>query len=389
MYSVRSSQINPFTVMQLLQRAQEFEAKGKRVVHFEVGEPDFVTAEPIVAAGIEALQQGKTKYTSAQGVLPLREKISEYYANQGLDVAVSRIQITSGASGGLVLLAGLLLDPGDVMLITDPGYPCNKVFARLVGAETKAIHLEAERGFQLTLQDVQSAWEDNIKGILLASPSNPTGTMLAAAELAQISEWVQQQGGFVILDEIYQGLVYGNSPYGSGLAINDNLFVLNSFSKFFGMTGWRLGWVVIPENAEERFTKLAQNLVISPSSIAQHAALVAFSKDAMTIHEQRVTEFAQRAKRLAAGLLELGFRIPVMPEGAFYLYVDVSHTGMPSEEFCWRLIEEYQVAVTPGKDFGAYRSDQFVRFAYTTGDDAIDLGLERIASALQAWGVNP
>ena len=311
MYSVRSSQINPFTVMQLLQRAQEFEAEGKRVVHFEVGEPDFVTAEPIVAAGIEALQQGKTKYTSAQGVLPLREKISEYYANQGLDVAVSRIQITSGASGGLVLLAGLLLDPGDVMLITDPGYPCNKVFARLVGAETKAIHLEAERGFQLTLQDVQSAWEDNIKGILLASPSNPTGTMLAAAELAQISEWVQQQGGFVILDEIYQGLVYGNSPYGSGLAIDDHLFVLNSFSKFFGMTGWRLGWVVIPESAEERFTKLAQNLVISPSSIAQHAALVSFSKDAMTIHEQRADEFSQRAKQLAAGLQNWvsGFRL--------------------------------------------------------------------------------
>ncbi|MEC7420509.1 MAG: aminotransferase class I/II-fold pyridoxal phosphate-dependent enzyme [Pseudomonadota bacterium] len=387
MYSVRSSEINPFTVMQLLQRASEFEAEGKRVVHFEVGEPDFVTAEPIVKAGIAALQEGKTKYTPAQGVLSLREKISKYYAKQGLDIAVSRVQITSGASGGLVLLAGLLLDPGDVMLITDPGYPCNKVFARLVGAATKAIHLEAEHGFQLTLPDVQNAWEDNTKGILLASPSNPIGTMLAANELALISDWVKQQGGFVILDEIYQGLVYGNSPYSSGLQVNDDLLVLNSFSKFFGMTGWRLGWVVIPENAQERFTKLAQNLVISPSSIAQNAALAAFSREAMVIHERRATEFAQRAQRLAKGLIDLGFKIPVMPEGAFYLYVDVSHTGMPSEEFCWRLIEDYQVAVTPGKDFGAYRSDQFVRFAYTTGDDSIDLGLERMAIALRDWGV--
>ena len=273
------------------------------------------------------------------------------------------------------------------MLITDPGYPCNKVFARLVGAATKAIHLEAEHGFQLTLPDVQNAWEDNTKGILLASPSNPTGTMLAANELARISDWVKQQGGFVILDEIYQGLVYGNSPYSSGLQVNDDLLVLNSFSKFFGMTGWRLGWVVIPENAQERFTKLAQNLVISPSSIAQNAALAAFSREAMVIHERRATEFAQRAQRLAKGLIDLGFKIPVMPEGAFYLYVDVSHTGMPSEEFCWRLIEDYQVAVTPGKDFGAYRSDQFVRFAYTTGDDSIDLGLERMAIALRDWGV--
>ncbi|NCF33710.1 MAG: aminotransferase class I/II-fold pyridoxal phosphate-dependent enzyme [Proteobacteria bacterium] len=388
MYSARSAEIQPFTVMQLLQRAQEFEGQGKQVVHFEVGEPDFTTAESIVEAGISALKEGKTKYTSAQGIMPLREQISAYYASQGLEVPVSRIQITSGASGGLVLLAGLLLDPGDRMLITDPGYPCNKVFARLVGAETKSIPLEPGRGFQLALNDVQAAWDNKTKGILLASPANPTGTMLAPNDLAQISQWTRQQGGFVILDEIYQGLVKDDSPYSSGLAIDNELFVLNSFSKFFGMTGWRLGWVVIPECAEERFTKLAQNLVISPSSIAQNAALATFSQEAMTVHEQRAKVFSQRGKKLAAGLLNLQFTIPVMPEGAFYLYVDVTHTGMGSDEFCWRLIEEYQVAVTPGKDFGVFNSDQFVRFAYTTDDDSIDLGLERVAAALKAWGVS-
>lgn len=374
--------------MQLLHRAQEFEAQGVRVVHFEVGEPDFATAPPIVEAGVEALRSGQTKYTAAQGIQPLREKISAYYRDQGLNVPISRIQITSGASGGLVLLAGLLLDPGDRMLITDPGYPCNKVFARLAGADTKAIALPAQRGFQLALADVESAWETQDRGILLASPANPTGTMLAASTLSEISKWVARRDGFVILDEIYQGLVHDEAPYTSGLAVSDDLFVLNSFSKFFGMTGWRLGWVVIPENATEGFTKLAQNLVISPSSIAQNAALEAFSEESMIVHRQRADEFSLRAKQLAAGLLDLGFSIPVMPAGAFYLYVDVAHTGMLSDEFCWRLIEEYQVAVTPGKDFGDFESDRFVRFAYTTDMASIDLGLERIGQALAAWGIS-
>ena len=291
--------------MQLLHRAQEFEAQGVRVVHFEVGEPDFATAPPIVEAGVEALRSGQTKYTAAQGIQPLREKISAYYRDQGLNVPISRIQITSGASGGLVLLAGLLLDPGDRMLITDPGYPCNKVFARLVGADTKAIALPAQRGFQLALADVESAWETQDRGILLASPANPTGTMLAASTLSEISKWVARRDGFVILDEIYQGLVHDEAPYTSGLAVSDDLFVLNSFSKFFGMTGWRLGWVVIPENATEGFTKLAQNLVISPSSIAQNAALEAFSEESMIVHRQRADEFSLRAKQLAAGDLGL------------------------------------------------------------------------------------
>jgi aspartate/methionine/tyrosine aminotransferase len=274
------------------------------------------------------------------------------------------------------------------MLITDPGYPCNKVFARLAGADTKAIALSAQRGFQLMLADVESAWEAQDRGILLASPANPTGTMLAASTLSEISKWVAGRDGFVILDEIYQGLVHDDAPYTSGLAVSDDLFVLNSFSKFFGMTGWRLGWVVLPENATERFTKLAQNLVISPSSIAQNAALEAFSEESMSVHRQRASEFSRRAKQLAAGLLELGFAIPVMPAGAFYLYVDVAHTGIPSDEFCWRLIEEYQVAVTPGKDFGDFESDRFVRFAYTTDIASIDLGLERIGQALAAWGIS-
>ena len=388
MFSARSNEIAPFVVMQLLQRAREYENQGKTVMHFEVGEPDFQTAEPILAAAQNAIAAGHTKYTSAQGIPELRERISCYYQSLGVAVEPERILVTSGASGGLTLLIGLLLDPDDELLITDPGYPCNDVFARLVGARPKAIKVHAKNRFQPTLDDFAAAWTENTRAALLASPGNPTGTMLAAGDLADMTVHATERQGFLILDEIYQGLNHGPVPYQTGLAVSDDLYILNSFSKFFGMTGWRLGWVVVPPQAIAPITKLAQNLFISPSTPAQYAALAAFDEDAMEIHLQRKEAFVQRAAVLSEGLQKLGFRIPVAPDGAFYLYVDISHTGMSSTEFCWRLIDEFQVAVTPGADFGGHHADHYVRFAYTTNIEAIGLGLERIEDALIEWGIN-
>ncbi|HAL40913.1 MAG TPA: aminotransferase [Gammaproteobacteria bacterium] len=389
MFATRCEEIAPFTVMQLLQRAAELEAEGQRVVHFEIGESDFPTATPILDAATMALKHGRTKYTPAQGIPELRAAISSFYASNGVAVAADRIIVTAGASGGLVLLASLLLNPGDELLITDPGYPCDGVFAHLVGARPRSLPVTASGRFQPTPESIQKAWSDRCAGMLLASPTNPTGTMSSRLELDGIIKTVAAQGGFFILDEIYQHLVHRPRDYCSGLELSDDIYVLNSFSKFFGMTGWRLGWVVVPQQAVAPITKLAQNLFICPSAPAQYAALAALEPEAMSIHAERRDIFADRAAALSQRLTALGFTIPVMPDGAFYLYVDVTHTGMDATEFCWRLMNEYAVAVTPGTDFGKVDADRYVRFAYTNDLASIDLGCARIAEALQAWGVAP
>lgn len=384
MYSTLSKEISPFTVLQLVHRASEFEKQGHRVVHFEIGEPDFTTAEPIVKKAQSSINQGLTKYTSAQGISELRNSISNFYKDQGIEVSRDRIIVTSGASGGLILLSSLLLNPGDEMLITDPSYPCNEVFTKLVGGVPKKIIVTAENIFQPTLQDIKDAWTEKTKGILLASPANPTGTLLDSSKIDEIQKFVETKGGFFILDEIYQT---PTNTYTSGLNFNQDIFVLNSFSKYFGMTGWRLGWIVAPDTAVDPLIKLAQNLFISPSSPAQYAALAAFEEDAMVIHKERQEVFQTRAKLLAQGLMDLGFVIPVLPEAAFYLYVDISHTKMDSNDFCWKLMEEYKVAATPGYDFAEFNAGNYVRFAFTTDEESIVLGLQRIKEALIDWEV--
>jgi aspartate/methionine/tyrosine aminotransferase len=304
-----------------------------------------------------------------------------------MDSAVppERIVVTSGASGGLLLLCALILNHEDELLMADPGYPCNEVFARLAGGRPVQLPTQAASGFQLTAGQVRDAWTEQTRGLLLASPANPTGVMTGAQQLREVIAVCLGKQGLVILDEIYQGLVYGEVEYRTGLEISDELFVLNSFSKYFGMTGWRLGWMVMPEAAVDAVTPLAQNLFISPSSIAQYAALAAFDDEAMAVHEQRRQIFQRRRDLLARGLQDLGLEIPVTPSGAFYLYVDISSTGMNSSEFCWRLIDEFHVAVTPGNDFGSADPDRYVRFAYTTSDEDINLGLTRLARALEQW----
>ncbi|MCZ6642596.1 MAG: aminotransferase class I/II-fold pyridoxal phosphate-dependent enzyme [Gammaproteobacteria bacterium] len=387
-YADRLEQITPFRVMELMERAKLLETAGHRVVHFEVGEPDFVTAAPIVAAGKRALDAGETKYTQALGIPELRRRIAEYYGeHSGVAVSEQRVVVTTGASAGLLLLSALLLNPGDELLMADPGYPCNEVFVYLVNGSAVRIPVTSNQDFQLAPRDVSDRWGARTRGILLASPANPTGTMLRRATLKELVAVVHERDGFVILDEIYQGLVYNDAiDYRTGLELSDDLFVLNSFSKYFGMTGWRLGWMVVPEEAVDGLARLAQNLFISPSSIAQHAALAAFDPPAMEIHEARRAAFEQRKTLLQSGLENLGFTIPVDPSGAFYLYVDVSHTALDSTDFCWRLIDEYQVATTPGIDFGDHDAGRYVRFAYTTDEESINLGLARIREAIAAWG---
>jgi len=389
----RLNQIAPFRVMQLMERAKTLEAEGHAVVHFEVGEPDFETAAPIVAAGQRALLEGRTKYTQALGIPELKARISDYYAEiADVHVPAERIVITSGASGGLLLLAALLLDPGDELLMPDPGYPCNEVFVGVVNGIARRISVDAASGFQIEPEALIRLWSPATRGVLVGSPANPTGAVIGRERLETLIELVHERKGAFLLDEIYQGLIYEDlqrsveePEYRTGLAVNPDIFVLNSFSKYFGMTGWRLGWMVVPDQHLDSVSRLAQNLFISPSSIAQYAALAAFDAEAIAIHEDRRRQFAERRDRLAAGLRALGLEIPVDPRGAFYLYVDVSSTGLDSESFCWRLIDEYQVAVTPGIDFGEHLAERYVRFAYTTGPAEIDLGLERIEQALKSW----
>jgi aspartate/methionine/tyrosine aminotransferase len=390
MYARRIEQIAPFRVVELLERAKALEAEGHEVVHLEVGEPDFPTAQQIVTAGHAALDAGATKYTQALGIPELRARISRHYREwAGVEVDPARIVVTGGASAGLLLLSALLLDPEDELLLTDPGYPCNEVFVRLVNGVPVAVPVVPEEGFRLTPERAAAAWTPATRGVLVASPANPTGTVLAEADLLDLAALVREREGFLLLAEIYQGLTYeGDDPgYRTGLALADDVYVLNSFSKYFGMTGWRLGWMVVPQAAVEPVSRLAQNLFISPPSLAQHAALAAFEPEAMAVHEARRQRFGRRRDVLCDGLERLGFDIPLRPGGAFYVYVDIGATGMDAMDFCWRLLEERFVAVTPGIDFGTHRAQRYVRFAFTTSEAHIELGLERLGAALRDWGV--
>ncbi len=385
-YSRRSHEIAPFHVMSLLARAQALEQAGHDVIHLEIGEPDFTTAEPVVRAGQAALAAGHTRYTAARGLPALRQAISGFYrSHYGLDIDPERILVTPGGSGALLLASSLLVDPGRHWLLADPGYPCNRHFLRLVEGGAQLVPVGPETAYQLTPSLVQQHWNADSVGALMASPANPTGTVLSADELATLSASLHARGGHLVVDEIYHGLTYGLDA-ASVLQVDDSAFVLNSFSKYFGMTGWRLGWLVAPPAAVPDLEKLAQNLYISASSIAQHAALACFSEEAMAIFEQRRQAFQQRRDFLLPALRELGFRIEVEPQGAFYLYADVSAFTDDAQAFCAHFLETEHVAFTPGLDFGFHRSNQHVRLAYTQEVPRLQEAVERIARGLKSWG---
>ncbi|MDQ2694022.1 MAG: pyridoxal phosphate-dependent aminotransferase [Pseudomonadota bacterium] len=378
----RMAGIAPFHVMELLARAHALEAQGRSIIHMEVGEPDFPTAEPIVAAGRRALAEGRTRYTPAAGLAALRQAIADHYqAAEGVMVPVPRILVTPGASGALLVALAVLVNPGEQVLMADPGYPCNRHFVRLLDAEAVGIPVGADSAYQLTAELVARHWTDRTVAVLLASPSNPTGTLIDPQALADILAVVEARGGRVIMDEIYHGLVYGRTA-ATALAVSERLFVVNSFSKFYGMTGWRLGWLVAPEGYVRDAEKLLQNLFLAASTPAQYAALAAFTPQAAAIFEARRREFQARRDFLLPALRRLGFDIPVAPAGAFYLYAGCGAFTDDSFAFAKTLLEEAGVAITPGIDFGVHQANRHVRFAYTNALERLAEGVERLRRAL-------
>lgn len=370
--------IVPFYVMDLLARAKTLETSGRSIIHMEVGEPDFTTAQPVVEAAKHALDAGYTGYTPATGIPELRQAISDYYHDCfQVNIDPRRVIVTPGASGALQLIMGVLVDPGTEVLMTDPGYPCNKNFVEFFSGKPTAVPVGPETGYQLSNDHISHYWTEATCAAMVATPSNPTGTMLSREELVRIHEAVRSRNGALIVDEIYQGLVYGAKSY-TALDIGDDLFVINSFSKFFGMTGWRLGWLVAPESYVESLDCLAQNIFLSCSAPAQYAALSAFTPEYLAIMEQRRQEFERRRNFLLPALIDAGFDIPVTPEGAFYLYANCAKLTDDSFRFCYELLEAEGVAITPGKDFGTNRPEEHIRFAYTATIETMQEAVKRI-----------
>ncbi|MGD2062641.1 MAG: pyridoxal phosphate-dependent aminotransferase [Nitrospirota bacterium] len=378
----RMASIQPFFVMDLLARARQLEAQGRSIIHMEIGEPDFPTPEPVVRAGIEAVARGDLHYTPALGLPALREAIASFYRQRyGVAVPAERIVITPGGSGALLLALGVLVDPGQRFLLAEPGYPCNRHFVRFVNGEPAAIPVGVESRYQLTAALVADHWRPETVGALVASPANPTGTVVAPDELTAIVAAVEGRDGHVICDEIYHGLVYGGEA-ATALASSDQVFVVNSFSKYFHMTGWRLGWLVVPDGYVAAADRLAQNLFLAASTPAQHAALAAFRPDNLAILDARRDELRQRRDFLLPALRDLGFRIPVTPDGAFYLYADCTVHSDESFAFAERLLEEAGVAITPGRDFGSHQPERHLRFAYTTSMANLEEGVRRLRTFL-------
>lgn len=376
--AARMDAIAPFHVMEVMARAQALEASGRSIIHLEVGEPDFPTAQPIIDAGREFLSGGHVHYTAALGLPRLRRAIAGWYAMRyGLEIPLERIVVTAGASAALVLAFGALVSPADEWLLPDPGYPCNRHFVRLFEGNPCALPVTAETAYQPTAGLLDRYWRKATRGLLVASPANPTGTLIAIDELERVWEGVAGRGGTLIVDEIYHGLTYGLEA-GTALAISDEIVVVNSFSKYFGMTGWRLGWMVIPPQLIRPVEKLAQNLYISPSTIAQHAALAAFQPDTLAILEARRAEFGRRRERLLNDLRRLGFQIAAEPQGAFYIYANCSRHAADSFDLAQNLVDIAGVAVTPGLDFGCQQPESHLRFSYTTDQRLIDEGIVRI-----------
>lgn len=378
----RMADIAPFHVMDLMARAQALEAQGRSIIHMEVGEPDFPTPEPIIAAAHRFIAGGRVFYTNALGLPALREAIARHYAERyGANVDPARIVVTSGASAALLLALGTIIDPGDEVLLADPGYPCNRHFVRMLEGRARGIAVGPDTNYQPTAPRVIEHWSLATRALLVASPSNPTGTLLGRAELAALWQAVRERGGNLLVDEIYHGLTYGLEAE-TALSVSDDIFVINSFSKYFGMTGWRLGWLVVPQAYIREIEKLAQNLYIAPPTPAQHAALAAFEPETTAILEARRAEFQARRDVLLPGLARLGFEIATMPRGAFYVYAGMGDLAQDSYRFALDLVERGGVAATPGLDFGDNAPARHMRFAYTVTREKLAEGIARIGKFL-------
>ncbi|MFZ6686642.1 pyridoxal phosphate-dependent aminotransferase [Undibacterium sp. SXout11W] len=378
----RLDKIAPFHVMELMKMAAALESQGRHLIHMGIGEPDFTAPQIVIDAAAKAMADGRLQYTSALGVPALREAISAHYAEKfGLNVPASRIIVTAGASAALLLACAALVEAGREVLMPDPFYPCNRHFVAAFEGKAKLVASGPEHRFQLSDQMVREHWTSDTAGVLLASPSNPTGTSIAVGELAKIIASVKERGGFTIVDEIYQGLSYDAPPF-SALSLDDDVVIINSFSKYFNMTGWRLGWLVVPERIVPELEKLSQNLFICPSSIAQHAALACFSPEALTIYEERKAEFKRRRDYIVPALRELGFGVPVMPDGAFYVYADCSRFTNDADAFAKQVLNDAGVVIVPGLDFGPATASSYVRLSYANSMENLQEAVVRLRKFL-------
>jgi aspartate/methionine/tyrosine aminotransferase len=378
----RLANIAPFHVMELAKMAAELEKQGRHIIHMGIGEPDFTAAAPVVEAAARAMADGKLQYTSAVGIPALREAIAAHYQRvYRLDIAPARIIVTAGASAALLLACAALVDKGDEVLMPDPSYPCNRHFvAAFEGRATMIPSGPAER-FQLSEAMVRQHWGKATRGVLLASPSNPTGTSIEHGELAKIVAAVREKGGFTIVDEIYQGLTYDEAPF-SALSLGDDVIVINSFSKYFNMTGWRLGWLVVPEKQVPQFEKLSQNLFICASSIAQHGGVACFTPESISIYEERKAEFKRRRDYIVPAFSELGFNVPVMPDGAFYVYADCSALSDDADRLTIDILNQAGVVLVPGLDFGPHTARDYIRVSYATSMENLREAVGRLRQFL-------
>ena len=384
--AARTTRIEPFHVMELVKRAAALQATGKPVIHMSIGEPDFTAPPPVIAAMEQAAHEGRTGYTPALGIETLRCAIAnDYRERYGVTVDPQRVVVTAGASAALTLACTALLDPGDEVLLTDPSYPCNRHFISACDGVPRQIAVGPATRFQLTRDLLREHWRPGaarMKGVMIASPANPTGTSIPFDELAAIVNEVRQRGGFTLVDEIYLDLSYGlpgaETKPRTALELGEDVIVTNSFSKFYAMTGWRLGWMVVPPALVPVFEKLAQNLYICPSALAQYAALACFTPACMEIYGQRRESFRERRDFIVPALESIGLAVPAHPDGAFYVYVDCSGTGMGSTEFCNRLLEEAYVSLVPGVDFGIQEPERYLRLSYATARPALEEAIDRM-----------
>ncbi len=380
--AARMADIAPFHVMRILAQTRRMETEGRRIIHMEVGEPPFATPPAVAAAGQRALADGRTFYTPAMGLPALREAIAAYYRERfGVALSAARIAVTPGSSAGLQLALAMLCGHGDEVLLSDPGYPCNRHFVQLFGATPVSLPVDADAGFLPSLAQLDTAWTARTRVLLLASPSNPTGAVIEPTAMRAYAEFVAARGGVLIVDEIYQGLNHRDAPH-SALAIRDDIVVVNSFSKYFCMTGWRIGWLVLPEALLEPADRLAQNMYLAAPTLAQHAAIVALGDQTRPLLEERRAQLGDKLDFVRAGLERAGLPVPLAPAGAFYLYADTSGLPMPASVFCQRLLDEKGVAVTPGMDFGSYLAEQHIRLACVAGEQDLRDALRAIGELL-------
>ena len=380
----RAEAIRPFYVMEIMARAQRRPAGAPEVVSMVVGEPDFPTPEPIVKAAHEALNENRIRYTHALGLDALRQAIAQDYQDRDqIHVPMHRVGVTAGASAGLLLSLAAVLSAGDELLVTDPGYPCNRQFALAVGAIPKPLVTDAEHNYQPRLEAIQKAWGPKTRAVLLASPANPTGAIVDLESIQAIAQWVRSKGGWLIMDEIYLRLSL-QGPLRSALSVSHDIISVNSFSKTYAMTGWRLGWVVIPEALVGVMERLAQNLFISPPFLSQQAAIAAFSPETRRIADGYREQFLRQSKVLLPGLQALGFRLPVQPVGGFYGFFDVSELTDDSFRFCEELCDHAGVLMAPGRDFTDEKAQTMVRVSFPKSEPVLQEGLLRIQTFLAA-----